>query len=67
MAKHKVTFSVNEDSIMNRDIIFKVFQDNRTLGDLYISKGGVDWRSRHKQYAHHSFSWEEFVRRIETE
>jgi len=57
MAKHKVTFSVNEDSIMNRDIIFKVFQDNRTLGDLYIGKGGVDWRSRHKQYAHHSFSW----------
>ena len=67
MAKHEVKFSVREGSILNRDIIFKVFQDNKRLGDLYISKGGVDWRPKHKQYAHHTYSWEEFVGRMETE
>lgn len=65
MAKHEVRFSVHEGSIMNRDVLFKVFQDNKRLGDLYVSKGGVDWRPKNKQYAHHKFSWEEFVAMVE--
>jgi hypothetical protein len=65
MAKHSVTFTVKEGSILGRDVVFKVFQDGQRFGDLYVSKGGVDWRPKNKQYAHHTFSWETFARLIE--
>ena len=65
MAKHSVTFSVYEGSIMNRNVVFKVSQDGRKLGDLYVSKGGVDWRPKSKQFPHHAFSWESFVKLFE--
>ena len=64
---HEVRFSVREGSIMNRDVIFKVFQDKKRLGDLYVSKGGVDWRPKNKQYASQRLSWDEFVKKIERE
>lgn len=64
MPTHDVTFSVRERSIENRNIVFKVFSDGQRLGDLYVSKGGVDWRPRSKQSAHFRFSWEQFVQQI---
>ena len=66
MPKHEVKFSVREGSIMNRDVIFKVFENKKRLGDLNVSKGGVDWRPKNKKYAI-KLTWEEFVSRIERE
>lgn len=62
---HSVKFSVSQGTVINRNVVFKVFQDDQLLGDLYISKGGIDWRAKNKQYAHHSFSWEQFANLIE--
>jgi len=65
MPRHEVKFSVRERSIENRDVVFKVFSDEQRLGDLYISRGGVDWRPRSKQSAHYKFNWEKFAQLIE--
>jgi len=65
MAKHDIRFSVHERSIENSDVVFRVSSDGQRLGDLYISKGGVDWRSKGAHTAKHKFDWETFAALLE--
>jgi hypothetical protein len=59
MAKHDVTFSVSERSIGNADMVFKIRKDSVVFGTLKISKGGVEWCPKNKQYGNH-LTWSDF-------
>ncbi|MGN7823145.1 hypothetical protein ACTJJB_23700 [Chitinophaga sp. 22536] len=43
MAKHNVYFDLPEREIGNVDAHFKVYKDGEKLGQITISKGGIDY------------------------
>jgi hypothetical protein len=61
MAKHKVIVSVPYKEVVNSDVIFEVFGDEEKIGELRISKGGLDYYSRDKKTPK-TLSWEQFDR-----
>ena len=45
MARKKVELSIQHPiEIGNVDVTFRVYDGNAHLGDLTISRGGIDWR-----------------------
>ena len=40
---HRIAVSVPEIELANRDLIIVVSSDGEKLGELRISKGGLDW------------------------
>jgi len=62
MAKHKVYMTQATKEVHKKDVEFEVFADDRKLGTLMISQGGVEWKSRYGGAAGSaSMGWERFV------
>ena len=64
MAKHKVVFSIPNKEVVNSDVVFEIFGDDTKIGELRISKGGLDYYSRDKKYPK-KLTWEQFNRLME--
>lgn len=56
MAKHSVTFSIPERELGKADLEFHVKRNGDKLGTFKVSKGGVVWTAKNKQYGS-SLSW----------
>lgn len=64
MPEHYLEVKLPASTVVNADVVFEVFGDDEKLGELRISKGGVDWYARSARQAH-SFTWERFSRLLE--
>jgi hypothetical protein len=51
--------------VLNKDVRFIIRSDNAKLGELLISKGGVDWYPVNKQTAI-TMTWKQFARLVES-
>ncbi len=63
MAKHDVKFEIPTCSLGNNDITVKVWSDEKLLGTLTLSRGGIEWYPKNAQtpYKH---DWEDFDQAI---
>lgn len=59
MAKHKVLVSIPAKEVVNSDVVFEIFGDDSKLGELRISKGGLDYFTSNKKFGT-KLSWEQF-------
>jgi hypothetical protein len=61
MATHQVTVSAPPFEVQRTDLVVSVNSEGGVHGDLYVSQGSIDWRSR---YQHEStvfpLTWERF-------
>lgn len=48
MAKHKlfIALDVQDMRVRSKDVVFKVYEDDRKFGELRLSQGAVVWRGR---------------------
>lgn len=61
MAVHEVTFTQSDTLVTARDMKFEVGSNAGKLGELHISKGGVDWKPKGAKKRLASFDWEQFA------
>jgi hypothetical protein len=62
MAKHTVTVHPSKPlDVASADLVIEVTSSNKKLGELWISRGSIDWKPRSKQYATTSLTWEKFA------
>ena len=61
---HKVFFSVPAKELHNTDLVFSISEDGQKLGELRISRGGVDWWPRDAKKKR-QFSWKQLASRLE--
>jgi hypothetical protein len=59
MATHQVHFSIPSRELGKADIEFKVWQDDKLLGTLAVSKGAVVWFPSGTTYGH-KMTWSKF-------
>lgn len=59
MAKHKVLVSIPAKEVINSDVVFEIYSDEWKLGELRISKGGLNYYARDKKIPT-TLSWEQF-------
>lgn len=64
MPKHRIEIAQPAKRVLNSDVVFTVYSDDKRLGELSISRGSVDWRPTNKQQPY-SVSWERFARLME--
>jgi hypothetical protein len=64
MGEHRVTIRQPEREVMNADVSFDVYEDEAKIGELRISRGGIDWypRSARKPI---TLTWTQFRRLLE--
>lgn len=60
MPEHYIEISLPTKPLRNVDATITAWSDNKKLGELRISQGGVDWKPAHKR-AVKSFSWEKLA------
>lgn len=63
MAKHKVTVTLPYKEVVNSDVVFEIYGDDSKLGELRISKGGLDYYGRNKKIPT-SLTWSQFDKLI---
>lgn len=61
MPQHTINVEVPKVEVLNTDIHVKVKANNRRLGQLTISRGGIGWFSRKSPVERH-VTWEQFDR-----
>jgi hypothetical protein len=66
MPQHDVDITIPTKSVVNADVIFEVASDGLKLGELRVSRGGVDWYPRNAKVPY-KFTWEQFSRLLGTE
>ena len=65
MPKHQINLKIPKAiEVVNRDIEVVVYQDDRRLGRLRISRGSIDWTPASGKRAKH-MSWESFAQMME--
>lgn len=64
MPKHDIEVALPAHQVVNTDVSVVVRSDGRTLGELLISKGSLDWRPAHHQHSVR-LRWETFARLME--
>lgn len=65
MAIHKVKISLPEAELGKKDALFEIFQNNKKLGTITISKGAIEWyRANAKSPI--KLSWSQFNRLMQT-
>jgi hypothetical protein len=64
MPKHEIDASFPAHRVVNADLSVVVKGDGKTLGELLISRGSIDWRPARRQYGV-SLPWESFARLME--
>ncbi len=62
---HKVYFSVPEKQLQSTDLVFSISEDGQKLGELHISRGGVDWWPSYAKSKKRKFSWKRFAKHLE--
>ena len=68
MATHNIEMKQTARLVGNVDVVFVVSSDDGgKLGELHLSKGGVDWWPKNSKKYFHRYSWEKFCRLIESE
>ena len=60
MAIHKVTMRQNSSTVVNTDVEFSVIDGGKKLGELHISKGGIEWFPNNARYSR-VISWKKFA------
>jgi hypothetical protein len=66
MPEHRVTLTRTAPyDIGNADIEIEIFADDGKLGELHISRGGVDWWPRDAKQNKIELTWEQFRDRLE--
>jgi hypothetical protein len=63
---HDVRFTVTERDLENSPVVFRIKRDGKVVGTLEISKGGLTWYSRKKQYGP-NLSWAAFDKLMQDE
>jgi hypothetical protein len=64
MPQHKIEVAQPAKRVLNSDVVFTIYSDDRRLGELSISKGSVDWRPANKQRSVRR-TWERFAQMME--
>jgi hypothetical protein len=65
MPKHQINLKIPKAiEVVNRDIEVVVYEDDRKLGRLRISRGTIDWTPASGKNARH-MSWTTFARMME--
>ena len=64
MPRHKVIMRQPRDQVMNADIEFIVREGSRKLGELHVSKGGIEWLPNNGRYKRR-MSWAKFAALME--
>ena len=64
MPEHRVVVTSPARELGPVDAVYEVFADNEKLGELRISRGGVDWW-RGRARIGHLLTWEQFAARME--
>lgn len=59
MATHKINMSIPSKMVINSDVEFDIFSDDKKLGTLKVSKGTLDWVPANWSN-HIQVSWEKF-------
>ena len=60
MATHNIELRQNARLVSNSDIVFVVSNDDEgKLGELHLSKGGVDWLPGKSKKRYYRFTWEQ--------
>jgi len=60
MPKHDVEMRIpTSKGVLHADVVFEVWSDDKKLGELRVSQGGVDWRPGNAQIAA-KLRWEQF-------
>lgn len=57
---HEVRMEANISNILSKDVEFSVKGDGSVIGDLWVSKGGIEWRHHKKSVNTVKMSWEKF-------
>lgn len=65
MPEHRVTVVSPLRDVGNVDSVYEVFADGEKLGELRVSRGGVDWWPRGTRNRGRLLSWEQFAARME--
>ena len=65
MPEHRVTVTSPPRELGNSDTVYHVFADGEKLGELRISRGGVDWWPRDAKRHGELLTWEQFAARME--
>jgi hypothetical protein len=58
MAKHDIEMRQTARLVGSVDVIFDVWSDEQKLGQLRLSKGGVDWWPGRSKSYYYRWSWE---------
>lgn len=66
MARHNIEMQQTARLVGNVDVVFVVSndQDNK-LGELHLSKGGVDWWPANSKKRYYRYSWEQLKNVLE--
>jgi hypothetical protein len=64
MGEHTVSVRQPKREVINADVKFSIFDDGVKMGELWISKGGIEWWPRNAKKSI-PMSWDAFRRRIE--
>jgi hypothetical protein len=59
MPVHRVELALPTTDIQNTDVTVSIWSDDELLGEMRVSRGSVDWRPGHHQFAW-SMEWERF-------
>ena len=61
MAKHEIRCYLPAAEIVNRDVTFSIWSDDKLLGKLDVSKGSIDWVPSNATANYYAMSWEKFA------
>ena len=64
MPEHRVVVTAPPRELGNSDAVYEVYADGEKLGELRISRGGVDWWPARRQRGE-LLTWEQFAGRME--
>ena len=64
MAIHKVKMKQKAATVVNTDIEFSIYDGGKKLGELHISKGGIEWFPNNARYSR-VIGWKAFAEFME--
>jgi hypothetical protein len=62
--KHVVRFTLPMRTLGREDVVFQIIEDGVKLGELWVSKGGIEWRRAYGKKTRR-LRWSTFVNLIE--
>ncbi|HEV3091436.1 MAG TPA: hypothetical protein VGX91_08360 [Candidatus Cybelea sp.] len=65
MPEHRVVVRSPARELGSADAVYEVYADGEKLGELRVSRGGVDWWPRDAKRHGELLTWEQFATRME--